>query len=133
MTYLHNLIQLLTLSPEHLVGSLILLGALCAANDLIKTALMIEFTRSPLIHVLLNILTLFPAGLLGLVLLASAYLYRGRGWVNLGYALLLYVAWYAGGALTHLARRDTEGADPGFMTVGALVTFPVGVLAALVF
>jgi hypothetical protein len=47
-------------------------------------------------------------------------------------ALLMYVIWYLAGQLVLLARPDTEGADLGFMTVGALITFPVGIIAAIV-
>lgn len=37
------------------------------------------------------------------------------------------------GLATRLVRPINEGADLGFMTVGALITFPAGVLAALVY
>jgi hypothetical protein len=133
MNILHNLGELLTLSPAHLVASLAFLAAMCIANDLVRTALMIEFTRSPLVHAIINMLTLFPAFFLGLILLASAYVHHRRGWINLGYAVSLYFVWYLGSALTRLARNDVEGPDIGFMTVGALITFPLGIVAALVF
>jgi len=133
MPGLHNLLDLFTLAPDHLVPSLIFLGALMAANDLVRTALMVEMTRSPLVHALLNVLTLLPSFVLALVLVVAAWLHPAQRWINLLWALLLYAAWFIGGSLTRLARRDTEGADPGFMTVGALVTFPLGILAAVIF
>jgi len=51
--------------------------------------------------------------------------------LNLGVALLIYGIWFVTGQLTSLARADNEGADLGFMTVGALITFPVGIVAAI--
>jgi hypothetical protein len=69
---------------------------------------------------------------LAVVLVWANHHHPGRGWINLGYAFLMYVVWYAAGQLTHLARPDNEGADLGFMTVGALITFPVGILTALI-
>jgi len=131
--YVHNLVDLFTLAPDHLLMSLAFLAAIMAGNDLVRTALMVELTRNPLVHMVLNVLTLLPAFLIAAILFASAWLHPTQRWINLLYALLLYVAWYIGGAITKLARRDTEGADPGFMSVGALVTFPVGLLAALIF
>jgi hypothetical protein len=128
-----NILDLFTLAPDYLIASLIFLGALMVANDLVRTALMVEMTRSSLLHATLNVLTLLPSFILAAVLVLSAWLHPAQRWMNLLWALLLYVAWYVGGSLTHLARRDTEGADPGFMTVGALVTFPIGILAALSF
>ncbi len=133
MTFLSNLLDLVTLAPDHLIASLAFLGAVMAANDTLRTSLMIEFTRSAFVHVIINVMTLLPAGLLAVVLLVAAYRFPQRGWVNLAFAVLLYAAWYFGGAVTRLARRDSEGADPGFMFVGALITFPVGILAAVVF
>jgi hypothetical protein len=42
-----------------------------------------------------------------------------------------YILWYLVGQSTRLVRRDSEGADVGFMSFGALITFPVGIVAAL--
>jgi hypothetical protein len=72
------------------------------------------------------------AVVLAAVLVWADYRHPDRAWINLGYAVLFYGIWYLAGQLVLLARRDTEGADLGFMTVGALITFPVGFIAALI-
>ena len=91
------------------------------------------FTRSVLAHVARCLLTFaIQAIVLAAVLVWADYRHPGRSWINLGYALLLYVIWYLAGQLVLVARPDTEGADLGFMTVGALITFPVGIIAALI-
>ena len=53
--------------------------------------------------------------------------------INLGLVLGLYVLWYLVGQGTRLVRTDSEGADLGFMAVGALITFPAGLLGAILF
>jgi VanZ family protein len=74
----------------------------------------------------------FQALLLAFVLAYADRHYAGRGWINLGIVLALYVLWYATGELTRLVRKDSEGADLGFMAVGALITFPVGIVYAAI-
>jgi hypothetical protein len=128
-----NLLDLLSLAPDKLVASLILLSFLFILNDLVRTALMCEYTRSVLNHVIINALTLLPAAVLGLVLLYAGYRYPERIWLNFAIALALYVPWYVGGTLTKLARKDVEGADVGWMAMGLLITVPCGFLAVLLF
>lgn len=128
-----NLFELASLPPGRLLPAILLISGIVLLNDLVRTALMIEFTRSALAHVVVNVMTLLPAVLVAAILFYSAWQYPQRAWGNLWFACLFFVVWYAGGALTRLARPDTEGADIGFMTVGALITFPCGILAALVF
>lgn len=133
MPDLHGLGQLLALSPETLWHTVALLSFLFLLNYLIRTGYMSESPQSVVVHMAVCVLTLLPALVLAAVLLWAAYNHPERAWINLGIAALLYLPWYAGGALTRLARRDTEGADVGWLAMGALITFPVGVIAALVF
>jgi len=128
-----NLLELLSLAPNHLWASLAFLGALTLVNDLIRTALMVEYTRSVINHIIVDALTLLPGVLLGLVLLYAGYRHPERAWINLGLALVLYGPWYLGGTLTWLARHDTEGADVGWMSHGAVITFVCGLLAVVLF
>lgn len=128
-----NLLELVSLSPQHLVAALVLLGFVIMLNDLVRTALMTDYTRSVLVHVIVNALTLLPGAILGVVLLYAGHRHPERAWINLGLGLALYVAWYLGGTLTWLARQDTEGADVGWMSHGLFLTVPCGVLAALLF
>jgi hypothetical protein len=128
-----HLLDLMSLAPERLLASLILLSALFILNDLVRTALMTEYTRSVLNHVIINVLTLLPAALLGLILLYADYRYPARVWVNFGIALALYIPWYLGGTLTRLARQDVEGADVGWMAMGLFITVPCGLLGAVLF
>jgi hypothetical protein len=128
-----NLLDLMSLGPERWVASLTLLAAFVVLNDLLRTALMLEFTRSWVVHLIINTLTLLPSFVLGLVLLYAGYRHPERAWLNLAWAALLYVAWYLGGTLTRLSRRDTEGADVGFQMLGALITLPFGILAVVLF
>lgn len=117
-----NFLELMSLPPGRLGAAFLLLAALMLLNDLIRTALMTEFTRSVLNHVIVNVLTLLPGVILGAVLLYADHLYPERAFLNLALAALLYVAWYLSGTLTWLARKDTEGADVGWMSHGAIIT-----------
>jgi hypothetical protein len=130
---LGHLLDLLSLAPERLCAALMLLAGIMLLNDLLRTALMTEFTRSVVGHAIVCTLTLLPAGILGLVLLYAGYRHPDRAWINLGWALALYIPWYLGGTLTWLARRDTEGADLGWMSHGLFITVPCGLLAVLLF
>ena len=126
-----NISHLMTLPPDQIYASCIFLAALIFLNDLIRTALMVEYTRSVINHVIIDILTLLPAIFIGVVLLYAGHGYPGRVWINLALAAGLYIAWYAGGQITVLARKDTEAADIGWMAMGALITIPCGLLAIL--
>ena len=127
-----DLLDLMSLPPERTWEWLMFLCAFMILCELTRLTLATVFTRSVLAHVIRCLLTFaIQAIVLAVVLLWADYHHPDRGWINLGYALLLYVVWYLAGQLVLLARPDTEGADLGFMTVGALITFPVGILAAL--
>jgi hypothetical protein len=128
-----DLIELMSLPPERIREWLVFLSAFLILCELTRLTLATVFTRSVLAHVTRCSLTFaVQAIVLAAVLVWADHHHPGRGWINLGYALLLYFIWYLAGQLVLLARPDTEGADLGFMTVGALITFPVGIIAALV-
>lgn len=127
-----DLINLLSLPPERVREWLSLLAAFMILCELTRLAIATVFTRSVLTHVCRCLLTFaVQAVTLALVLIWADHRHPERAWINLGYALLLYFIWYVAGQFVLLARPDTEGADLGFMTVGALITFPIGILAAL--
>lgn len=128
-----NLLHWLTLPPDQLWASFSLLAAVIIACELVRIALGTVLTRSRIAHVTVCLFTFaFQALLLAFVLAYADLQHGGRGWINLGIALALYVLWYLTGELTRLVRTDSEGADLGFMAVGALITFPVGLVFALV-
>jgi len=128
-----DLADLMSLPPERIGEWLMFLSAFMILCELTRLALATVFTRSVLAHAMRCLLTFaIQAIVLAAVLVWADYRHPGRGWINLGYALLLYFIWYLAGQLVLLARPDTEGADLGFMTVGALITFPVGIIAALI-
>jgi hypothetical protein len=81
--------------------------------------------------VLVCALTLAPAVVLAVVLVWSALHHPDRALLNLVLAAALYVPWWAGGALTRLVRDDSEGSDLGWLAMGALITFPTGITAAV--
>lgn len=126
--------QLLSLAPDRLGPALSLLAAIIVFGELVRIALGTELTESVVAHVVMCVLTFpLPSLLLAVVLVHAASAHPGRGFINLGFALGLYVVWYLTGQLTRLVRPLSEGADVGFMSVGALITFPVGLVSALVF
>jgi hypothetical protein len=129
----HRLDQLCSLGPDTLVHSMVIFAALFLLNDLLRTALLTESPRSVLAHLTVCVLTLLPGIVLGFVLLWAGHRHPERAFINLGLAAVLYIPWYLGGELTRLARSDTEGADLGWIAHGALITFPFGLLAALLF
>lgn len=130
---LKDFLDLMSLPPERIKEWLAFLIAFMILCELTRLALATVFTRSVLAHVTRCLLTFaVQAIVLAAVLVWADYRHAGRGWINLGFALLLYVTWYLAGQLVLLARPDSEGADLGFMTVGAMITFPVGIIAALV-
>ena len=123
----------LTLPPGNLMPGLILLGGFIVVCELVRFLLATELTRSRLVHVTVCLLTFAVQALvIAAVLAFAARAYPERAWVNLAHAAGLYFVWWLAGMATRLARTDTEGADVGFMSVGAVLTFGVGILAALV-
>ncbi len=133
MSEFGTVLDLLSFAPHTVWHALVLFSFAFMINYLVRTAYMSEGTRSVFVHVLVCVLTLLPAVILAGMLLLGAYRYPERSWMNLGIAALLYVPWYAGGALTRLVRPDTEGADLGWLAMGALITFPIGLTVAIVF
>src|SRR5687768_11580662 len=125
--------DILALGPDTMIAGCALLVFVFLLNDLVRTWLMTEATRSVVAHLAVCVLTLAPAFVLAGVLLWAASRHPDRAWINLALAAALYVPWWAGGALTRLVREDSEGADLGWIAMGALITFPVGVGAAVVF
>ena len=103
-----------------------------AMIEYVRIALTTQLTRSVVVH---NIVTLasfpLPAAFLAAILIAAALRHPERAWLHLGFAVLGFVVWYLAGESTRLVRRDSDGAEPGFMFFAAMVTYPVGVLAAL--
>jgi|GEM_PF-2158370 len=145
MTYLHQLvdgmttrpfvrlIHLLELPPGRLWASVSLLGAVIVLCELTRIALATVATRSRIVHVIVCLFTFaFQSLLLAFVLAFADRHHPGRGWLNLGIVAALYVLWYLTGELTRVVRSHSEGADLGFMAVGALITFPVGIVYALI-
>jgi hypothetical protein len=123
----------MSLPPDRLWPALAMLAALMVICELTRIALCTEHTRSRVAHVTVALLTFpFQSIFLTIVLLHADCTHPGRGWINLAIVLGLYVLWFAVGQATKLVRRISEGADLGFMCVGALITFPVGIVAALV-
>jgi hypothetical protein len=125
---------LLALPPDRLLPALGLLASFMVFAELTRIALGTGLTHSVLAHVTICLLTFaLQAIVLAIVLLHAAASHPGRGFINLAFALGLYVVWYLAGQATLLVRPRSEGADIGFMAVGALITFPVGLVSALVF
>lgn len=123
----------LSLPPDRLGPALVMLASVIVLCELTRIALCTEHTRSRVVHATILILTFpFQALLLAVMLVHAASAHPGRGWINLAIALGAYVLWFLTGQATKLVRRPSEGADLGFMCVGALITFPVGIAAALV-
>lgn len=128
-----NLWHLLELPPDQIWAAISMLAAIIVVAELVRISLGTVLTHSRVAHVTICLLTFaFQALLLAVVLVVADRAHHGRGWLNLGIALGLYVAWYVSGELTRLVRSDSEGADLGFMAVGALITFPVGVVFAAI-
>ena len=128
-----NLLSIFSLAPYAFLHTAILFSFLFMVNSLLRTALMPEATRSVVVHMLVCVLTLLPAVVMAGTLWLGAYHYPERAWINMGIAALLYLPWYAGGKITKLVRPDTEGADVGWLGMGALITFPAGIIAAILF
>ena len=145
MEYLHQLLDgmttqpfkdilhMLELPPGRLWPGFSLLAAVIIVCELVRISLGTVLTRSRLAHLTVCLLTFaLQSMLLAFVLIHADRHHPGRGWINLGLAVALYVVWYATGQFTRLIRTDSEGADLGFMTVGALITFSVGIVFAFI-
>src|SRR3954469_18280970 len=125
---------LLALPPDRLLPALCLLAGFIIYCELVRISLAAALTRSVIAHVTVCLLTFaLQAITLGVVLIHAAAPHPGRGFINLGIALAMYGLWYLTGQATRLVRPRSEGADLGFMAVGALITFPAGLIGAIVF
>jgi hypothetical protein len=124
--------EMLALGPGQVWHGAVLLGAFCAVCYLLRTALMVQAPASVAVHMVVCTLTLLPAIVLAGVLVWADVRHPDRAWLNLGVAAALSLPWWLGGAITRLARPDTEGGDIGWLAMGALITFPVGAVAALI-
>jgi hypothetical protein len=100
-------------------------------NDLLRTAVMAELPRSVLAHLTVCTLTLLPGIVAGLSLLWAAHRHPDRVWIDFGMTALLYPFWIAGGALTKLARADSEGTDIGWISHGAFINVVLGLFAVV--
>jgi hypothetical protein len=128
-----NILHLLGLPADQLWASFSLLAAVMIVCEFVRISLGTVLTRSRVAHVTVCVLTFaFQALLLAFVLVYADRAHPGRGWINLGIAAAMYVIWYLAGQATRLVRTDSEGADVGFMAVGALITFPVGLVFAAI-
>lgn len=124
-------LTLLELGPRAWPYDLALLAFLLIVAYLLRTALMVAAPRSVAVHVLVTSLTMLPAIGLAAVLVRAAIAHPDRAWLDLLLVTPLYLAWASGGVLGRLARPDAEGADIGWLSHGAFVTFGTGIVAAL--
>jgi hypothetical protein len=133
MDKLTSMLALLRLPPSHLVASILFVAGMVVACELLRVSLSPVLTRSVIAHVLVNLLTavVLPV-FLAVVLVLSIAAHPDRALINLGIVAGLYVLWYLAGQATLLARPDTQGADPGFMFVGSVITFVPGLIAVAV-
>ena len=124
------LLDLLRLPPEHLGASILLLAGVVVACEYLRVSLSPVLTRSVIAHVLVNLLAvvIVPV-LLAVVLVLGISAHPERAPINLAIAGGLYVLWYLAGQSTLLVRSDTQGADLGFICVGAVITFVPGLIA----
>jgi hypothetical protein len=122
----------LSLPPDNPFPGVVLLAGFIVIGELVRVLLSTELTRSRIVHVAICLLTFaVPAFGLAAVLVFAARAHPERAWTNLAFAAGLYALWWLAGESTRLARSDTEGADVGFMSVGAVFTFGVGIAAAI--
>lgn len=127
------LLDVLRLAPERLGISLLLLAGFMVVSEYLRISLSVAFTRSVVVHVLVCLLTVvIQPVLLAVVLVLSTMAYPDRVWLNMGLVAGLYGVWFVAGQSTLLVRADSQGADLGFMTIGALITFLPGLTAAAV-
>ncbi len=127
------LLRILALGPGDTIAALAVISVIFFLNEFLKTSLMIEYTSSRLAHVGINVMTLLPAVLLAVVLLYAGYVHPARIGTSFLVCVAAFVPWYVAAALTRLGRRDSEGADVGFMCVGLAVVVAAGIVAAILF
>ena len=129
-----NLLALMRLPPDNMAASLALLAGLVVACEYLRISLMVTRLRSIAVHLLCGALTVvIQPAFLAVALVLGIADHPDRAWLNMGVVALLYLVWYIAGQSTLLVRRDAQGADVGFMTVGALFTFGAGLVATWVY
>ncbi|MCG8420127.1 MAG: hypothetical protein MJE77_19530 [Proteobacteria bacterium] len=132
---METLFDLIRLPPERIAAALVFLAGFMVACEYLRITLSVVAPRSVPVHVLCALLTVViqPVVLAASLVLGIAD-HPQRALINMLYIALLYMVWYLAGQSTLLVRPDTQGADLGFMAVGALfITFPPGLVAALVY
>ena len=127
-----NLSALLALPPGAVLTAMIVLAATMMTLEYTRISLALAAPHSRVAHVSVCMLT-FPLQtiLCSFVLIHAARAFPDRAWINLGLIGILHVVWWIAGQSTLIVRRDSQGADVGFMAVGALITLLVGVGAAV--
>lgn len=127
-----GLLDLFRLPPARIAEALALLAAIMVAAEYLRITLLVVAPRSRFVHLACGLLTVvLQPVLLAQVLYASIADHPERAGINAALVAGLYVVWYLAGQSTLLVRRDTQGADLGFMIIGALITFGTGAVAAL--
>lgn len=129
-----TLVDLFTFAPERIGPSLVFWAGIMILCELARISLAVAFTRSVAVHLLVNLLTVViqPVALAA-ALVASIAMRPELAGRSFLYALGLYAVWYAAGQATLLIRPDSQGADPGFISVGAIITFAAGGVAVLLY
>lgn len=128
-----HLMEIFTLGAGNLLIAFGIITVLFFINELLKAYLMIEHTHCIITHVGINIMTILPAIILMAILIYAGFKHPERTGINFTFVVLSFIPWYLAGKFTRLARRDTEGADIGFMTVGLLLVVFAGIITTLVF
>ncbi|MEK6814239.1 MAG: hypothetical protein AABY65_05865 [Nitrospirota bacterium] len=124
--------SVLALGEGDLLAAMGVLTVLFFGIEFAKAYLMIERGESVRVHVVVNVMTILPALILVLVLIHAGARHPDRAWINLIFAILAFVPWYAAGQTTFLARRDVESGDVGFMSIGLLIVLSAGVIVAAI-
>ena len=128
------MLELFRLPPDRLGMAMALLAAIIVAAEYLRITLLVVGLRSVIVHLACGLLTVvLQPVLLAAVLYTSIADHPERAGVNAALVAGLYLVWYLAGQSTLLVRRDSQGADPGFMVVGAFITFATGAVAALVY
>ena len=130
---LERLLDFLSFSATSAPHATVCVGFVFMAMYLVRTAYMQAGTRSVATHLLVTSFTVLPSFILAALLVWAGYNHPDRTVVNLGWAALTYLAWGIGGALTHLVRSDTEGADLGWLLQMAAVPAATGLLCIPIF
>ncbi|MBI3393223.1 MAG: hypothetical protein HY039_08545 [Nitrospirae bacterium] len=124
--------SVLALGEGDLLAAMGALTVLFFGIEFAKVYLMIERGESVRVHVTVNVMTILPALILVLVLIHAGAGHPDRVWINLIFAVLAFVPWYAAGQAAFLARRDVEGGDVGFMSIGLLIVLSTGAVVAAI-